>query len=130
MSVPRPVVIVTGLSGAGKASILRVLEDLGHETVDNPPLSVLGSLLTDGGETPGSPPLAVGVDTRSRGFDAHILSAGLQALRHRPDMDLQIVFAAADADTLMHRYSETRRRHPLAPEGSAAEGIALSLIHI
>ena len=46
MSVPRPVVIVTGLSGAGKASILRVLEDLGHETVDNPPLSVLGSLLT------------------------------------------------------------------------------------
>lgn len=47
MSVPRPVVIVTGLSGAGKASILRVLEDLGHETVDNPPLSVLGSLLTD-----------------------------------------------------------------------------------
>lgn len=128
MSALRPVVIVTGLSGAGKASILRVLEDLGHETVDNPPLSVLGSLLTDGGEdsgaSPGGPPLAVGVDTRSRGFDAHILAAGLQALRLRPDMDLQIVFAAADADTLMHRYSETRRRHPLAPEGSAAEGIA------
>ena len=116
----RHVVVVTGLSGAGKASILRALEDLGYETVDNPPLSILGSLITEDDASP----LAVGVDTRSRGFDGGALTAGLAALRARGDLDLRMVFATADTEALLRRYSETRRRHPLAPEGSVAEGIA------
>ena len=117
----RRVVVVTGLSGAGKSSILRGLEDLGYETVDNPPLSVLGGLVAE----PGEASLAVGVDARSRGFDAPALAAGLEALRRRGDLELELVFATADEDVLLRRYSETRRRHPLAPDsGGVAEGIA------
>ena len=66
MSTPaREIILVTGLSGAGKASILRVLEDLGFETVDNPPISILESLVGDG-----VLPLAAGIDARTRDFDA------------------------------------------------------------
>ena len=61
----RPFVVVTGLSGAGKASVMRLLEDLGYETVDNPPLNILEALLHEG-----TLPLAVGIDARTRGFDA------------------------------------------------------------
>lgn len=118
---PRRAVLVTGLSGAGKASVLRVLEDLGHETVDNPPLSVLPDLLSE----PGELPLAVGVDARSRGFDATELAARLAALG---DAAPQVVFVTADEEILLRRYSETRRRHPLAPGGAlgakVADGIA------
>ena len=75
---PRLVALV-GASGTGKSSALRVLEDLGHETVDNPPLAVLVELITG----PGAGPLAIGVDTRTRGFDPTALLVGLDALRAR-----------------------------------------------
>ena len=128
LSPARAPVVVTGLSGAGKASVLRFLEDLGYETVDNPPLAVLGALLTGRG----SAALAVGVDARTRGFDAAALLAGLAALRAHGDAGLQLVFATADAEVLLRRFSETRRRHPLAageaadggPAGGVTEGIA------
>jgi UPF0042 nucleotide-binding protein len=120
---PRPVVVVTGLSGAGKASILRTLEDLGFETVDNPPLSILGDLVLDG-----DTPLAVGIDARTRGFDAGEVSAALDGLRGRRDTDPTLIFATADEAVLLRRFSETRRRHPLAPGGPlgsrVSEGIA------
>ena len=120
---PRPTVLVTGLSGAGKATVLRVLEDLGHETVDNPPLSVLGELLSE----PGAVPLALGVDVRSRGFDATVLAAGIEGLRARGEAP-EVVFVTADEDVLLRRFSETRRRHPLAPGGAlgakVGDGIA------
>lgn len=119
----RQVVLVTGLSGAGKASILRVLEDLGYETVDNPPLSVLEALVGDGEQ-----PLAAGVDTRTRDFDPAAALRLLDRLRLRPDIAPTLVFATAEADVLLRRYTETRRRHPLAPGGhlgsNVAEGIA------
>lgn len=108
----RPVVIVTGLSGAGRNSILNILEDLGFETVDNPPLAVLEALLGDG-----ELPIAVGVDTRSRGFDPPALLAILQRLRQRAELAPTLVFATADDTVLLRRYTETRRRHPLAPGG-------------
>jgi UPF0042 nucleotide-binding protein len=120
---PRPVVLVTGLSGAGKASILRTLEDLGFETVDNPPLSIMEELVGDG-----ATPLAIGVDARSRGFEAADVLAVLKRLRRRPDTAATLVFATAEEAVLLRRYSETRRRHPLAPGGAlgsrVAEGIA------
>jgi UPF0042 nucleotide-binding protein len=120
---PRPVVLVTGLSGAGKASILRTLEDLGFETVDNPPLNILEELVGDG-----STPIAIGVDARSRGFEAADVLRAVERLRLRADIATSLVFTAADEAVLLRRYSETRRRHPLAPGGPlgsrVAEGIA------
>lgn len=115
----RAVTLVTGLSGAGKASILKALEDLGYDAVDNLPLSLLGELV-DRAEAP----LAVGVDTRTRGFDVRSVLATLAALRPRPDLHVELLFADAAPDVLMRRYSETRRRHPLAPHGRVADGIA------
>lgn len=122
-SAPRPVVLVTGLSGAGKASILRTLEDLGFETVDNPPLSILEELVADG-----LTPLAIGVDARSRGFRAAEVAGAFQRLKDRTDIAASLVFATAETAVLLRRFSETRRRHPLAPGGPlgsrVAEGIA------
>jgi UPF0042 nucleotide-binding protein len=119
----RQLVIVTGLSGAGKASILRVLEDLGFETVDNPPLPILEELV---GDDPG--PIAVGVDTRSRGFCAAEVADVLRRLRARADTAVSLVFATAEDAVLLRRFSETRRRHPLTPGGAmgnrVADGIA------
>lgn len=123
LSKPRPVVLVTGLSGAGKSSILRTLEDLGYETVDNPPLSTLEELV---GDAPS--PLAIGVDARSRGFEAGDVTRVLERLRLRADIAVSLVFATADEAVLLRRFSETRRRHPLAPGGAlgsrVSEGIA------
>ncbi len=120
---PRPFVVVTGLSGAGKASILHILEDLGYETVDNPPLAVLPSLVEDG-----TLPLAAGIDTRTRGFDAEQMMRVLHELRRKPGVDLTVIFATAEEPVLLRRFTETRRRHPLAPGGalgtSVADGIA------
>jgi UPF0042 nucleotide-binding protein len=119
----RQVVLVTGLSGAGKASILRALEDLGYETVDNPPLAVLEALVGDGTQ-----PLATGIDSRTRDFDPAAALGLVERLRQRPDIAVTLVFATAEPDVLLRRYTETRRRHPLAPGGplgaSVAEGIA------
>jgi len=114
----RRIVLVTGLSGAGKASILRALEDLGFETVDNPPLAVLEALLAE----PGTTPLAAGVDARTRGF-APEAAALLARLRANPALHLDLVFATAEEAVLLRRYSETRRRHPLAVSGPVADGI-------
>lgn len=120
---PRPVLLVTGLSGAGKASILRTLEDLGFETVDNPPLQILAELVSDG-----HAPLAIGVDTRSRGFDASALLELVGRLRSEAGIAAKLIFATAEEPVLLRRFSETRRRHPLAPGGAlgsrVTEGIA------
>lgn len=112
------VVLVTGLSGAGKASILRALEDLGYEAVDNPPLTLIEELVSRGER-----PLAVGVDARSRGFDAGSVLGTLARLRENPALRPELVYAWADETVLLRRYTETRRRHPLAPQGRVVDGI-------
>lgn len=113
------VVIVTGLSGGGKASILRALEDVGYEAVDNPPLTMLEEVISRADQK-----LAVGIDARTRGFDAAGVLDAIGRLRSNPDLRVQLVYAWADETTLLGRYTETRRRHPLAPQGVVAEGIA------
>ena len=113
-----PVVIVTGLSGGGKASILRALEDVGYEAVDNPPLSMLDELATRGNGK-----LAVCVDTRTRGFDAALVLEAMGRLRRDLGVPVELVFAWASDQALQRRYTETRRRHPLAPQGRVADGI-------
>ena len=120
---PRPaklrVVLVTGLSGGGKASMLRALEDIGYDAVDNPPLGLLETLATRADR-----PLAVGVDARTRGFYAAEILATLERLRANPALHPELLFAQADETTLLRRYTESRRRHPLAPQGRVADGIA------
>jgi UPF0042 nucleotide-binding protein len=124
LASPRqPVVLVTGLSGAGKSSILRTLEDLGYEAIDNPPLELVEELVAGGGAGPGRK-IAVGVDVRSRGFDAAAVLETLARLRRNPTLRPQLVVAWADDGVLQRRYTETRRRHPLSPHGRVADGIA------
>jgi UPF0042 nucleotide-binding protein len=118
----RPVLLVTGLSGAGKSSILRALEDLGYEAIDNPPLDLIESLVRGGSTTERR--IAVGVDARSRGFDASAVLGTLARLRLNPRLWPQLIYAFADETVLLRRYTETRRRHPLSPHGRVADGIA------
>lgn len=125
MSEPPPdrrrLVLVTGVSGAGRSSVMRALEDLGYEAVDNVPLSLLAMLAAP---EPGAAPLAVGVDTRTRGFDAHMFLDAVAGLRGRDDLAVDLIFLDAEDAVLLRRYTETRRRHPLAGRGGLAEGIA------
>ena len=118
----RRVVVVTGLSGGGKASILRVLEDLGYEAVDNPPLGLIEDLIVRGDR-----PTAIGVDTRSRGFDAAEILAVMGRLQHDSTLRPELVFVFADEPALLRRYTETRRRHPLAPTSRVADGVAAEI---
>jgi UPF0042 nucleotide-binding protein len=118
-----PVVIVSGLSGGGKASILRALEDVGYEAVDNPPLTMLEEMIARGDQK-----LAVGIDARTRGFDAADVLDAIGRLRTNPGLRIQLVYAWADEITLLRRYTETRRRHPLAPQGVVADGIAAEIV--
>lgn len=117
----QPVLLVSGLSGAGKSSILRTLEDLGYEAIDNPPLGMIETLIGTG---PDRRRLAVGVDARSRGFDAGEVVQTLDRLRANPGLRPELIFAWAEDSVLLRRYTETRRRHPLSPHGRVAEGIA------
>lgn len=124
MTLPRqPVVLVTGLSGAGKASVLRALEDLGFEAIDNPPLTFIEELVQRG-DPGGFRRLAVGVDARSRGFKAEDVLAMLDRLRANPALRPELVYAWADETVLLRRFTETRRRHPLSPGGRVSDGIA------
>jgi UPF0042 nucleotide-binding protein len=116
---PLRVVLVSGLSGAGKSSILRELEDLGYEAIDNPPLSMLDKLISRSERN-----LAIGVDARTRGFTADEVLKSLERLRTNPALRPELVYARADETALLRRYTETRRRHPMAPQGRLTDGIA------
>ncbi len=116
------VVLVTGLSGGGKASVLRALEDVGYEAVDNPPLPMLEDMVARGDQK-----LAVGIDARTRGFDAAAVLDALSRLRLNPRLRVHMVYAWADENTLLRRYTESRRRHPLAPKGRVTDGITAEL---
>lgn len=119
---PRRVAVVTGLSGGGKASILHALEDVGYDAVDNPPLGLVEDLARRADRD-----IAIGVDARTRGFDTDLVLNTLANLRRNPALLPELVFVWADEATLLRRYTETRRRHPLAPRGRVAEGIEIEL---
>jgi UPF0042 nucleotide-binding protein len=123
-AVPRrPVVLVSGLSGAGKASILRALEDVGFEAVDNAPLPLIEDLVARA-EPGAARKMAVGVDARTRGFEVGAMLATLSRLRANPALRPELLFAWAEEPILLRRFTETRRRHPLAPNGRVVDGIA------
>lgn len=123
---PRPeteLVVITGLSGAGRSEAIHTFEDLGYFCIDNLPPSFLPQL-TELAELPGSRVrrLAVVCDIRAHEFFGQ-LAGELDALHDR-GVAHRVLFLEADDDTLVNRFKETRRRHPLCEEGlSLAEGI-------
>lgn len=123
----KQILLVTGMSGAGKSTVLRTLEDLGWEVVDNLPLLLLNRLLdTDPPEgTEGDDrPLALGIGTRTRGFDADSVVRRIKKLRDERGYDVGTLFLDCAGAELERRYNETRRRHPLAQDRPAGQGIA------
>jgi UPF0042 nucleotide-binding protein len=115
------VLLVTGPSGAGRSTAINALEDLGYEVIDNLPLSLLPRLL-DG--PPPSRPLALGLDVRNRDFSTTALIEIIDQLAGQHSKASQVLFLDAGEEDLVRRYSETRRRHPLAPAGPPLAGIA------
>ncbi len=124
---PARILLVTGMSGAGKTTALKTLEDLGWETVDNLPLSLLDRLLdtppAEGARDAGRP-LALGIDGRTRGFDADAIVRRLAQLEAREGVSADMLFLDCTGAELQRRFSATRRRHPLALDRPAADGIA------
>ncbi len=117
----QPVILVTGLSGAGRSSSLKALEDIGYEAVDNLPISLLPALLAPSAAL--RRPLAVGIDVRGRDFAAEPLLAEIDRLKRRNDLAVRLLFLDCDAEVLVRRFTETRRRHPIAVDRPLADGI-------
>lgn len=113
------VVVVTGLSGAGKSLALKSLEDLGYEAIDNLPLFLLGALMRGGAGRP----LAIGIDIRTRDFGVEPMLAELDRQRSAHQGPVTLMFLDCDDEILGRRYTETRRRHPLAADRPLADGI-------
>lgn len=116
-----PLVVVTGMSGAGLSTAMNCLEDLGYEAVDNLRLSLLTALVSQVHDRP----LAVGLVSRTRDFTANGFLDSLAFLRQRPELEVQLLFLDAQDDALQRRYMETRRPHPHAIDRPVADGIAL-----
>lgn len=127
MSVAKHILLVTGMSGAGKSTVLDTLEDIGWEVVDNLPLLLLDRLLATAlpaGADDDSRPLALGIGPQTRGFDADKIVGRIKALREEHGHDIGVLFLDCTGAELERRYSETRRRHPLALDRPASDGIA------
>lgn len=121
------ILLVTGLLGAGKTTALKVLEDLGWETIDNFPIRLLSRLIASPpapAEREARPPLAIGFDARTRGFNPRDVIARVKALSERPDLEINTLFLDCSDQELERRYNETRRRHPLAADLPVATGIS------
>ena len=119
-------VLVTGMSGAGKTTALKALEDLGYEAVDNLPLSLLGNLLVSNeaaGRAAGGQAVAIAVDIRTREFSVEAFGRDLTLLLGRDDLEVQLLFLDCDDEVLQRRFTETRRRHPLATDRPVGDGI-------
>lgn len=114
---PTPLVLVTGPSGAGRTTAIRVLEDLRFEVIDNLPLSLIRQVAT-GAATAG--PIAIGVDVRTRGFSASNLLDIVSWMQSTPGVAGQLLYLDCSQEVLLRRFSETRRRHPLADEAAAS----------
>lgn len=109
------ILIVTGLSGAGMSSALKSLEDMGYEVFDNFPPALIDPLLAD--TKADDRPLAVGIDSRARGFDPATLLQMTERVKAR------LLFITADDAVLQKRFTETRRRHPMAKDRPVTAGI-------
>lgn len=116
--------IITGLSGAGKSTVIRKFEDLGYYCIDNLPPALINSFLVlcEKSSTP-IKNVAIGIDARGKNFldeESHHLMDLLQACS-----DVEVIYLDADDDALVERFKETRRSHPLSQRGGILKGISL-----
>ncbi|MGL4312645.1 MAG: RNase adapter RapZ [Sphingomonas sp.] len=124
---PQAILLVTGMAGAGKSTTLRTLEDMGWEIVDNLPLPLLDRLLAT--EQPAAVgdsgrPLALGIGAQTRDFDPEGVVRRIKRMREERGDDVGVLFLDCAGTELERRFSETRRRHPLALDRPVADGIA------
>lgn len=120
------VLLITGLSGAGKSSVLKALEDIGYEAVDNLPFALLPDLMATVDDNPdhaANRGLAIGIDNRTRAFQVKRFEAHYQTLKANPGVFASLVFCDCDDDVLRQRFTENRRPHPLAGDRPAIAGI-------
>lgn len=117
---PPRLLLVTGMSGAGKSTVLDALEDMGWDTVDNLPADLLSAFVHGGDECRISP-VAVAMDVRSRGFDPATLPGLIQSI---DGVSAELLYLDCAEGELIRRYDETRRRHPMALDRPAEDGIA------
>jgi UPF0042 nucleotide-binding protein len=119
----KPFVVVTGLSGAGKSHAIRALEDLGYFCVDNLPTMLIPTLAEMATRADaGIERVAIVIDVREGGFLREFARI-YRRLKAMPDLQPRLIFLEANQQTLVRRFSETRRPHPLAPDRSVTEGI-------
>jgi RNase adapter protein RapZ len=122
MAEPITFVVITGLSGAGKSHTIKVFEDMGFFCVDNLPTTLIPTFADlIARSTHPLDRVALGVDVREGQYLTHLLDtlAELRGRGHR----VQVLFLEASEEALVRRYRESRRRHPLAPDGNVVEGI-------
>lgn len=119
---PRRVVLLTGMSGAGLSTALKAFEDVGYEAVDNLRLGLIPTLVADNKVT-SAPALAVAVDTRNAGFAVEDLLEMAETLAACRELRTQLVFLECSDEALQRRFTETRRRHPLAVDRPVMDGI-------
>jgi RNase adapter protein RapZ len=117
----RQVIIVTGLSGAGKSGVIRGLEDLGFYCVDNLPVPMLSVFLNLAFQTQ-TLKVALGIDARGEQFFTDFITE-VQKLKKELGTNLKIIFLTASTETLIKRFQETRRLHPLAKDIDLVQAI-------
>jgi RNase adapter protein RapZ len=121
-NLQQPLIIVTGLSGAGISTTMAVLEDMGFAAYDNFPLSLLQQLLQQ--EKTAQRPVAISFDTRAHNFDPSALMKAITTLKQEGNWNVKTLFLSADESVLLKRFSETRRTHPMARDRAVSDGIA------
>ena len=116
------VVLITGMSGAGKSSALKSLEDMGYEAIDNVPISMIPKLVAPSDD---KVPIAIGTDVRTRDFNANKFLQNVKRIGKYPGLSVRILFIDCKSDVLIRRFGETRRKHPLAADQSIADSLKL-----
>jgi UPF0042 nucleotide-binding protein len=119
---PHKIVLVTGMSGAGRSTALKVLEDLGYKSIDNLPLNLFSHLCDQIPAWQDGQPLAIGIDTRSYGFDLSRFEKTFQNMLANPALSVRLLYLECENEVLLRRFTETRRRHPFA-DSSLPEAI-------